>query len=109
MLFLLESLTPSLIQEQKKKRIDEEKKMVSDLSFRSFPGVCLGIVVRECTSLSSMDKQYLGFPGEILMRMLKLVILPLIVSSMITGTSAIICGHIFNVCTEIFTTHKTCG
>lgn len=45
------------------------------------------MVVREYANLSSLDKQYLGFPGEILMRMLKLLILPLIVSSMITGTS----------------------
>uniref|UniRef100_A0A3B3RGL2 Amino acid transporter n=1 Tax=Paramormyrops kingsleyae TaxID=1676925 RepID=A0A3B3RGL2_9TELE len=36
-------------------------------------------------SLSRLQKQYLGFPGEVLMRMLKLVILPLIVSSIITG------------------------
>uniref|UniRef100_A0A8C2BJH6 Amino acid transporter n=1 Tax=Cyprinus carpio TaxID=7962 RepID=A0A8C2BJH6_CYPCA len=35
------------------------------------------------------EKQYFGFPGEILMRMLKLVILPLIVSSMITGVAAL--------------------
>lgn len=51
----------------------------------SLSGVCLGIGVREYANLSSLDKQYFGFPGEILMRMLKLVILPLIVSSMITG------------------------
>lgn len=56
----------------------------------SFPGVCLGIVVREHANLSSLDKQYFGFPGEILMRMLKLVILPLIVSSMITGDDSVV-------------------
>uniref|UniRef100_A0A8C6T2W3 Amino acid transporter n=1 Tax=Neogobius melanostomus TaxID=47308 RepID=A0A8C6T2W3_9GOBI len=49
----------------------------------------LGLVVREYTSLSHLDKQYFGFPGEILMRMLKLVILPLIISSMITGVAAL--------------------
>jgi len=43
--------------------------------------------VRDYTSLSQLEKQYFGFPGEVLMRMLKLVILPLIVSSMITGIS----------------------
>uniref|UniRef100_A0A3B3ZQP6 Amino acid transporter n=1 Tax=Periophthalmus magnuspinnatus TaxID=409849 RepID=A0A3B3ZQP6_9GOBI len=46
--------------------------------------ISLGLVVREYASLSHLDKQYFGFPGEILMRMLKLVILPLIISSMIT-------------------------
>ncbi|XP_014832821.1 PREDICTED: excitatory amino acid transporter 3-like, partial [Poecilia mexicana] len=48
-------------------------------------GISLGIVVREYATLSHLHKQYFGFPGEILMRMLKLVILPLIISSMITG------------------------
>uniref|UniRef100_A0AAZ3PFQ8 Amino acid transporter n=1 Tax=Oncorhynchus tshawytscha TaxID=74940 RepID=A0AAZ3PFQ8_ONCTS len=49
----------------------------------------LGVVVREYASLSHLHKQYFGFPGEILMRMLKLVILPLIISSMITGVAAL--------------------
>lgn len=48
-------------------------------------GISLGVVVREYASLSHLHKQYFGFPGEVLMRMLKLVILPLIISSMITG------------------------
>uniref|UniRef100_A0A674C701 Amino acid transporter n=1 Tax=Salmo trutta TaxID=8032 RepID=A0A674C701_SALTR len=45
--------------------------------------------VMEYASLSHLDKQYFGFPGDILMRMLKLVILPLIISSMITGVAAL--------------------
>uniref|UniRef100_A0A8D3BT98 Amino acid transporter n=1 Tax=Scophthalmus maximus TaxID=52904 RepID=A0A8D3BT98_SCOMX len=52
-------------------------------------GISLGVVVREYASLSPLHKQYFGFPGEILMRMLKLVILPLIISSMITGVAAL--------------------
>ncbi|XP_077445745.1 excitatory amino acid transporter 3 isoform X2 [Stigmatopora argus] len=52
-------------------------------------GISLGVAVREYTSLSHLHKQYFGFPGEILMRMLKLVILPLIISSMITGVAAL--------------------
>ncbi|KAI7814256.1 excitatory amino acid transporter 3 [Triplophysa rosa] len=52
-------------------------------------GIGLGVVVRDYASLSHLGKQYFGFPGEILMRMLKLVILPLIVSSMITGVAAL--------------------
>ncbi|XP_037614799.1 excitatory amino acid transporter 3 [Sebastes umbrosus] len=52
-------------------------------------GISLGVVVREYASLSNLQKQYFGFPGEILMRMLKLVILPLIISSMITGVAAL--------------------
>ncbi|XP_066537616.1 excitatory amino acid transporter 3 [Hoplias malabaricus] len=52
-------------------------------------GIGLGVLVREYATLSQLDKQYFGFPGEILMRMLKLVILPLIISSMITGVAAL--------------------
>lgn len=48
-------------------------------------GIGLGVLVREYGKLSNLDKIYFAFPGEILMRMLKLIILPLIVSSMITG------------------------
>uniref|UniRef100_A0AAQ6AH63 Amino acid transporter n=1 Tax=Amphiprion ocellaris TaxID=80972 RepID=A0AAQ6AH63_AMPOC len=61
----------------------------SDSSSPDVPGICLGVLVREYASLSQLDKQYFGFPGEILMRMLKLVILPLIISSMITGVAAL--------------------
>ncbi|XP_006629967.1 excitatory amino acid transporter 3-like [Lepisosteus oculatus] len=52
-------------------------------------GIGLGVLVREYASLSHLNKIYFGFPGEILMRMLKLVILPLIISSMITGVAAL--------------------
>lgn len=72
-------------------------------------GIGLGLVVREYATLSHLDKQYFGFPGEILMRMLKLIILPLIISSMITGelqwvsgdewTSAGVAAEKHSVCT----------
>ncbi|XP_033889756.2 excitatory amino acid transporter 3-like isoform X1 [Acipenser ruthenus] len=52
-------------------------------------GIGLGVLVREYAKLSTLDKFYFGFPGEILMRMLKLIILPLIISSMITGVAAL--------------------
>lgn len=67
--------------------LNSTREVTYDLSCHalSLSGICLGIGVREYANLSSLDKQYFGFPGEILMRMLKLVILPLIVSSMITG------------------------
>lgn len=51
----------------------------------SLLGVGIGVLVREYGKLSKLDKFYFAFPGELLMRMLKLVILPLIISSMITG------------------------
>uniref|UniRef100_A0A3B3D205 Amino acid transporter n=1 Tax=Oryzias melastigma TaxID=30732 RepID=A0A3B3D205_ORYME len=52
-------------------------------------GIGLGVLVREFEPLSHLNKQYFGFPGELLMRMLKMVILPLIISSMITGVAAL--------------------
>ncbi|XP_045145304.1 excitatory amino acid transporter 3 [Echinops telfairi] len=52
-------------------------------------GITVGVLVREYSQLSSLEKFYFAFPGEILMRMLKLVILPLIISSMITGVAAL--------------------
>ncbi|KAM8961072.1 excitatory amino acid transporter 3 isoform 1-T1 [Pelodytes ibericus] len=55
-------------------------------------GIGLGVLVREYGKLSNLDKIYFAFPGEILMRMLKLIILPLIVSSMITGVAALDSG-----------------
>lgn len=61
----------------------------------NLPGIGLGVLVREYASLSNLDKQYFGFPGEILMRMLKLVILPLIISSMITGNCKCECFYLY--------------
>ncbi|XP_075415025.1 excitatory amino acid transporter 3 [Tenrec ecaudatus] len=52
-------------------------------------GITVGVLVREYSQLSNLEKFYFAFPGEILMRMLKLVILPLIISSMITGVAAL--------------------
>ncbi|CAM5114917.1 unnamed protein product [Eretmochelys imbricata] len=52
-------------------------------------GIGVGVLVREYGKLSNLDKFYFAFPGEVLMRMLKLIILPLIVSSMITGVAAL--------------------
>ncbi|XP_030874104.1 excitatory amino acid transporter 3 [Leptonychotes weddellii] len=52
-------------------------------------GITIGVLVREYSKLSSLEKFYFAFPGEILMRMLKLIILPLIISSMITGVAAL--------------------
>lgn len=51
----------------------------------SLLGIGIGVLVREYGKLSNLDKVYFAFPGELLMRMLKLIILPLIISSMITG------------------------
>uniref|UniRef100_I3JKC0 Amino acid transporter n=1 Tax=Oreochromis niloticus TaxID=8128 RepID=I3JKC0_ORENI len=95
---------PHEVRQAGRERLDSFKKVASpkcDCSFYlvieihdftvslALSGISLGVVVREYASLSHLYKQYFGFPGEILMRMLKLVILPLIISSMITGVAAL--------------------
>ncbi|CAK8685606.1 unnamed protein product [Clavelina lepadiformis] len=49
-------------------------------------GIVVGIGMREA-HLSQLDIEYFAFPGEILLRMLKMIILPLIVCSLISGIS----------------------
>lgn len=43
------------------------------------------MVLRVYVPMTDLEKEYIGFPGEILMRLLQLVTVPLIVSSVITG------------------------
>uniref|UniRef100_A0A3P9H5G1 Amino acid transporter n=1 Tax=Oryzias latipes TaxID=8090 RepID=A0A3P9H5G1_ORYLA len=50
-------------------------------------GCMLGFTLRG-TQLSSQAKIYFSFPGELLMRMLKMLILPLITSSLMSGLSS---------------------
>ena len=47
-------------------------------------GIGVGAAVRSA-NLSDRDKIYFQFPGDLLMRMLKAMIIPLIVSSLISG------------------------
>ncbi|XP_015220952.1 excitatory amino acid transporter 5-like [Lepisosteus oculatus] len=58
------------------------------LSVMSVVGGCLlGFLLRDL-ELSEQAKIYFSFPGELLMRMLKMLILPLITSSLMSGLSA---------------------
>ncbi|CAM9660347.1 unnamed protein product [Lampetra fluviatilis] len=52
-------------------------------------GIGTGLLLREFANFNSLDIVYFSFPGDVLMRMLKLIILPLIVSSMITGLASL--------------------
>lgn len=49
-------------------------------------GVGLGFALRH-TSMTHTDKKYFTFPGEVLLRMLKCLVLPLITSTVITGST----------------------
>ena len=51
-------------------------------------GVILGVSVRSTTDLSLTSKLYFSFPGELLIRMLKMVIIPLVVCSLVCGAAS---------------------
>lgn len=53
-------------------------------------GATLGIVLKNCTSeWSEREKMYLNYPGELFLRMLKCLIVPLIVSSITSAIGAL--------------------
>ncbi len=67
-----------------KKRIKENMLLI--FTIRSvLLGILIGFILRSQTNLNTAQKQYFGFPGEIFLRMLKFIILPLIMSSLICG------------------------
>ncbi|XP_053173244.1 excitatory amino acid transporter 3-like [Scomber japonicus] len=52
-------------------------------------GIMFGLIAKSFFHIGEIEQLYIGFPGEILMRMLQMVIAPLIVTSVITGVSGL--------------------
>ncbi|XP_029355681.1 excitatory amino acid transporter 3-like [Echeneis naucrates] len=52
-------------------------------------GVSLGLILKVYVPMTELDHIYIGFPGEILMRMLQVVTVPLIVTSVMTSVSGL--------------------
>jgi solute carrier family 1 (high affinity glutamate transporter) protein 2 len=55
-----------------------------------FAGILLGFVLRMTRYRTPDYIVLLAFPGDLLMRMLKMLIIPLIISSLISGDSAVV-------------------
>nr|AKN21395.1 slc1a-5 [Schmidtea mediterranea] len=52
-------------------------------------GLAMGLLLKFVATISDRQVYLIGFPGEMLMNMLKMLIIPLIVSSLITGLSGL--------------------
>ena len=61
-----------------------------------FIGVILGILLKPL-ELDDIKISYVAYPGELFMRLLKLMILPLIIASLITGTNHISARVIYEI------------
>ncbi len=59
-------------------------------------GLVAGILLRYASPLPADVIMVIAFPGDVLMRMLKMVILPLIISSLITGNVISFAKHLQN-------------
>lgn len=53
-------------------------------------GIVMGIAIRGTkSSFNKREIMYIGFPGELLMRMLQMLVLPIILSSLISGIAGL--------------------
>lgn len=86
----------SSIFERVKKQARENVLLISTIISVGL-GVGLGFLLREVANLNKAEIKYVGFPGEMFLRALKLIILPLISSSLITGKCGLSLSFSLNV------------
>ena len=68
----------------------KENGLLIGLLFSVVFGVLMGVCIRSTYGkLPKRETMYLGFPGEILMRMLQMLILPIILASLISGIAGL--------------------
>ncbi|XP_007441016.1 excitatory amino acid transporter 5-like [Python bivittatus] len=92
---LLSSLSPGLEGAWKRVQAFWSRNGLLTLSMLSVVTGCLVGFLLRILELSHLEKQYFSFPGELLMRMLKMLILPLITSSLMSGLATMdsrVCG-----------------
>lgn len=73
---------------EKLKRIAKANLLVILTVAAVIVGVCIGLGVRNAT-LTQTQVLYFGFPGELLIRLLKMIIIPLVVCSLVSGAASI--------------------
>ncbi|KAM8986945.1 excitatory amino acid transporter 5-like [Guaruba guarouba] len=82
---LLDSLSTTFRRVWKWARAFWQRNGLLTLSMLSVATGCLLGFLLRALELTELEKQYFSFPGELLMRMLKMLILPLITSSLMSG------------------------
>lgn len=73
---------------QKLRRIAKENLLVILTVSAVLVGICIGLGVRHA-NLTQTQVIYFGFPGELLIRLLKMIIIPLVVCSLVSGAASI--------------------
>lgn len=73
---------------EKFKRIVKSNLLVILTVAAVIAGVCIGLGVRHA-NLTQIQIIYFGFPGELLIRLLKMIIIPLVVCSLVSGAASI--------------------
>lgn len=78
-------INPNKTLQQKLKKIFMDNILLIMTIIAVAVGVGLGFLLRAVTDFNKPTQAYFGFPGEMFLRALKFIILPLISSSLITG------------------------